>query len=486
MIVAVDFTIVNTVMSEIQVGLKVNVSALQWIMTAYGIPLSVLFTIGGRLGDLYGRRLLLYISMGGFLIGSIGAGLAQDIWTLVISRCIQGIFGAAIFPCGSAIASAIFPKEMQGRALSIYFAMLGIGLAIGPVLGGLIISYLDWHWIFLMNIPIILVSYALCLPVLQESKNPEKISLDYKGVLLFIIGLGAFIFAITEMPNFGFFSPAIIIALGIALIFLIVFFQSERKASNPVLPLKLFHNRGFFLGVMNVIASISCCWVVIFLVPLYMQNILNYSPGETGLLLLSMTLMTCIFPPVGGLILDKRGPVLATFLLFGVILLSYILYLFFTQQRDLWLMIPGFILFGIGWGLGNGIGPTLALSHLPSGKDVGLVSGTLTTILNVTAVIFLAIIGAIFHFAEKEHLKYLLSNQDLNISTDKIALIRSLLSNPDKAKNLLDNLKDSKQIILALFQQSFMFGFRIAIVALIVVCFGSFIALVKPLLRKSQ
>ncbi|GAB4193855.1 MAG: MFS transporter [Simkaniaceae bacterium] len=486
MVVAVDFTIVNTVMSEIQKALSASVGSLQWVMAAYGIPFAVLLSIAGRLGDLYGRRLVLYIGMGGFLLASIGAGLSQNIWVLVFFRFLQGLFGSTVFPCGTAIASDAFPKKMQARAVSIYYAMLGLGLAIGPILGGIIVSFANWEWIFLINIPIILLSFAISLPSVRESKILEKIQLDWWGVAFFILGLGLLVFAITEAPTFGISSPLIYAAFIFAMIFLAAFLRIEKGSRSPVLPLYLFSNRGFYLGVMNVVASISCAWVVIFLLPLYLQNVLDYSPGISGLILLSMTLMTFFLPPISGSIMDKKGPFFLILLLFLSVIISYVLNLFFTTERQLWLILSSFVLFGIGWGIGNGIGPPLVLSHLTSSEDAGFVTGTLATIVNVSAVIFLSVCGAVFRFFEKQFLSFKLQSENIKLDPSQTELVRTLLSSPEQAKTLLNKFGHGGEKVLSLFHQSFIFGFRMANIALLLIACILFFSIIKPLLKEKR
>lgn len=257
MIVAIDFTIVNTVLPDIQLHFFASLNALQWIMTGFGITFASLLVTAGRLGDALGHRYLLYIGMIGFGIASLIAGLANSMEQLIFGRLLQGAFSSAIFPCGMAITANVFAKNEQGRALGIYGSLLGIGLAIGPVLGGIITTIADWHWIFLINIPIILISFLICLLVVDESQVKEKSTIDWCGILLISLGLATLVFGITQSQVYGWTSWIIVMSLILSFILFIVFVKLESKIPMPLLPPALFMNHSFFIGAAVYIAGIS-------------------------------------------------------------------------------------------------------------------------------------------------------------------------------------------------------------------------------------
>ena len=217
-IVGIDFTVVNTSLANIQHDLNMGISQLQWIMAGFGITFCALLVAMGRLGDITGRRKILYFGIIGFGLALLGAGFSTTPHFLIAMRVLQGVCGAAIFPCGMAITANAFPQEEQGRALGIYGSIVGIGLAFGPVLGSIIVTLLNWRWIFFINIPVVIVSLLICFVNVQESKMSDHASVDWSGAGLVIIFLGALSFAINEGSNFGWFSPVIIIAMLIAIV----------------------------------------------------------------------------------------------------------------------------------------------------------------------------------------------------------------------------------------------------------------------------
>lgn len=404
-VVAIDFTIVNTVLPNIQHDFLATMNTLQWVMTGFGITFSSLLVTAGRLGDVFGRRLILYIGILGFGAASLGAGLSSTIDQLVLYRLLQGMFGALVFPCGMAITSNAFKEGEQGKALGIYGGFLGIGLAVGPVLGGLITSIGDWRWIFLLNIPLIAISFLICLVVVEESKIKIQTSIDWLGMFLTSAALGVFVFIVTQGQIYGWASLPIICLSLLTIILLGALFWVERKAQSPLLPLTLFKNRNFFIGVTVFSIGVGFVWPIIFFVPLYLETILGLSVLTTGLLLLPMTATTIIAPPIAGYMYDKQGPFYATMVVFGASFLGLILFLFLSTSLSLSLIIPAFISIGLAWGIANGVALPLILAHPKNKQHEGLVSGAAVTVLNMSAVISLSIASTLFHYVEQSKLK---------------------------------------------------------------------------------
>src|SRR3990167_3237039 len=308
LLLAIDFTIVNTSLSTIQRELHTTLTQLQWVMAGFGLTFCPLLVTMGRLGDHYGRRKLLYLGIAIFGLASLGAGSSQTPLQLIIARLFQGGSAAVVFPTGMALTAVAFPESERGRALGIFGGILGVGLAIGPVLSGAILTIASWRWIFLINVPGIMIGFILCLFVIKESKSKEIIPIDWRGVILLIVALATLVFAVTEAENFGWDSPWILIPLVISPVLFAWFAWSERKTTAPVLPLSLFCNTGFLLGVLINIVGVSFAWPMTFLAPLYLQNALSYPPAMAGLMLLPLTALTVIAPPFAGYWYDKKGP----------------------------------------------------------------------------------------------------------------------------------------------------------------------------------
>lgn len=400
MIVAIDFTIVNTVLADIQTNFAVTLNALQWVMTGFGITFSSFLISMGRLGDLMGRRFLLYLGMLGFGLASLGAGLSATLVQLIIFRIFQGAFGSIIFPCGLAITSSSFPTKEQGRALGIYGSFLGIGLAIGPVLGGIITTIASWRWIFLINVPIVLLSFAICLAVVKESRIQTQVIIDWAGMILISIALGAFVFAVTQSEIYGWDSAIIIFPFILSILFFALLYFVEKFAKAPLLPPALFLNHPFFVGAAVYSICVGLVWTIIFFVPLYLQTVFGMSEMKTGLLLLPMTIITVIAPTIAGYMYDKEGPLTTTLFAFCMSIVGFILFLFFSNQFSWPLILITFICIGLSWGIGNGISLPLALSSSENKENEGLISGAAITVLNIFGVVILSISSVLFHHVQ--------------------------------------------------------------------------------------
>lgn len=382
LLIGVDFGIVNTSLAAIGNEFGASTSQLQWMMAGYGIFFTAMLIALGRVGDIKGRRKALYVGIIGFGLASLGAGLAASPIFLIIMRMLQGLFSAVLYPAAVAITVCAFPKEQQGRAMGIFGSFFGVGFALGPVLGSFITTLLSWRWIFFVNIPVVVTSLLICLPVICESKHPEVKRVDWPGAFSLIIFLLAITFLFNEGPIYGWSSAVVIIALGASLVFPIIFYYIEKNADYPLIPIKALKNKGFLLGVLIYFSTISLAWSVMFLMPLYLHHQLGFSIGITGALLLAMTLMTMLMPSVGGLLLDKGNKLWVSHVPMLLSITSMIIYAFLNASGPIWLVIIGFILFGAAWGLSNGMSVPLALSDLKDSHDHGLIAGVAATLAN--------------------------------------------------------------------------------------------------------
>lgn len=400
LLITVDFTIVNTSLGPIEKTFHANVDILQWLLSGFGITFCALMIAAGRLGDLLGRRKILYIGAIGFGLASLGAGFAHSIHFLIAMRIVQGFFGAALLPCGMAITADAFPEHQRGRALSIYGSLIGIGLAIGPLLGSIIVSLLNWRWIFFVNIPIIFISLIIAFFVIRESRHPEDSKIDWLGVVFLVTFLATLTFGINQGGVYGWDSKFIMLDFSACILSLIALIITEKNITTPLLPMHLFKNDGFVLGVLIYIVTIALAWVVLFLMPLYLHQVLGFNTAKVGVFLAFLTMMTVITPPVSGYLFDKKSKMLVSHSAFLFTTLSLLLFLFLNVTGPVWLIIVSFILFGSSWGMGNGIGLPAVLSSLKNTNDAGTVAGAASTALNMFGVIALTIGTSLFHYKQ--------------------------------------------------------------------------------------
>ncbi|MGB6977209.1 MAG: MFS transporter, partial [Gammaproteobacteria bacterium] len=305
----IDFTIVNTALPAIQMTFHATVTQLQWIITIFILALSTCMVIMGRLADIYGRRLILYIGMIVFGLASLGAGLSANIYWLILFRLIQGASCAILYTATGAIVASAFPEQERGKAMGILFGVNGIGLAIGPVLGGVIISALNWRWVFLVNIPIIMISLFICFISVNESKNREHgTEIDWLGLVLLMIGLVCLILGVTQGSVWGWSSAITLSLFAIAGLALILFYKVEIKTSAPIIQFHLFINRMFITSIVATFALAFFYCVAFFLMPLYLRNMRNESGYMIGFMLLPTMVTVAILSPLVGRLVDQLGP----------------------------------------------------------------------------------------------------------------------------------------------------------------------------------
>lgn len=268
----IDFTIVNTAIPDIQANLHASVAQSQWIISAFLMALCTSMIAAGRMADLYGRRLLLYIGLAVFGLSSLGAGFAGDIGSLIAFCFLQGIACAVLYTSTTAIASNAFSENERGRALGILFGANGIGLAVGPVVGGLLVSVFGWRSIFLVNVPFILLSFAICLYSVRESRHvSEHGGIDWLGLLLLVIAVPTLLLGITQGEHWGWLSLKTLLSFTAAIALFALLVRVERKTSSPIIQFDLFVSREFIhAGIATFLMAFFYC-AAFFLMPLYLK-----------------------------------------------------------------------------------------------------------------------------------------------------------------------------------------------------------------------
>ena len=394
----IDFTIVNTALPSIQSNLNTSVSQLQWIINIFILALSAFMVITGRLADIYGRRLVLYIGMIVFCLSSLAVGLASNIYWLILFRFVQGVACAVLYTASGAIVSNAFPPNERGKAIGTLFGINGIGLAIGPVLGGIIVSTLSWRWVFLINVPIIILSLLICLASVKESRNEEQNKkIDWLGLVTLMVGLSALILAVTQGDVWGWNSLIIISLFVIAGLLLIMFYFIETTIDAPIIQFHLFANRVFISSIIAtfVLAFFYC--LAFFLMSLYLSHVRLESPYVIGIMLLPTTAAVAILSPLVGRIVDKFGPKWPLVGGFGCFILSAWLQTYFSTDSSLILILTAFIFMGIGWGCILGPSTVAALTAVPD--NIGAVAmGSSWTLHNIGGGIGLSVGSVIYHY----------------------------------------------------------------------------------------
>ena len=390
-----DITIVNVALPAIQRALHASFSDLQWVVDAYALALATFVLTAGSLADLFGRKRVFILGIVLFTIASVACGAANDALFLIIARGVQGIGGAMMFATALALISQEFHGKERGSAFGLWGATIGAAVAIGPLAGGLLTSWLSWRWIFLVNIPIGIVAIVLSLRELHESSDPEHSRLDPIGLVTLTTGLFCLILALIEGNSHGWTSGVIVSLLVVGVVVLAVFVASQARGGATMIDLALF-KRPAFVGAQTTAFSISSSMFAMFLyLTLYLQNILGLSPLETGVRFLPLSLVSFFAAPLAGR-LSNSVPVRAL-IGFGLALNAVALWTMSRVSTDShWtVLLPGFMIGGIGIGFVNAPLATTAVSTVRQ-ERAGMASGINNTFRQIGIATGIAALGAIF------------------------------------------------------------------------------------------
>jgi len=390
-----DITVVNVALPDIQRDLDASLSSLQWVVDAYSLTLAAFLLTAGSLGDRLGRRRVFSIGFGLFTFASFLCGIAGDPTLLNLARGLQGIGGAAMFATSLALIGQEFHGKDRATAFGVWGATIGGAVAIGPLVGGVITEHLGWEWIFFVNVPIGILAIALTEVRLANIAAQDPAPTDLPGLVTFSLGLFLLIFGLIRGNPEGWGSAEIVASLGGAALLLAAFVAIEARSAHPMLDLTLFRKPAFN-GVSAVAFGLSAGMFALFLyLTIYMQGVLGYSPLETGLRFLPLTVLSFVASPIAGA-LSHRIPI-RVLLGVGLALVGVGLALMHGLQPDSELssLLPGFIIAGIGIGVANpGIGQA-AIAVVPVEKS-GMGSGINTTFRQVGIATGVASLGAIF------------------------------------------------------------------------------------------
>ena len=304
--VTLDNLVVTTALPVIRRDLHSGLSGLEWTVNAYTLTFAVLLLSGAALGDRFGRRRLFTIGLAIFTAASAGAALAPSIGALDAARAIQGLGGAIVIPLTLTILSSAVPADRRGLALGAWGGISGLAVAIGPLVGGAVVSGISWHWIFWLNVPIGLVLVPLAWSRLAESHGPAT-KLDLPGVGLASSGLFGIVWGLVRGNSVGWASAEIVGALVAGFALLGAFVWWELRTESPMLPMRFFRNRTFALANISSLFMFFGMFGSIFLLAQFFQTVQGYSPLQSGLRILPWTAMPIFVAPIAGALSDRVG-----------------------------------------------------------------------------------------------------------------------------------------------------------------------------------
>jgi EmrB/QacA subfamily drug resistance transporter len=403
--IMLDNTVVNVALPAMRRSLHLSLADLEWVVTGYALTFAAFMLTGGKLADLFGRRLLFMAGLVVFTAASLACGLAPNGGFLIGARVVQGLGGAMINPATLSIITATFPPRQRGTAIGIWAGVSALALAIGPLVGGLLTEHVNWNWIFFINVPIGIAGLLAVPLLIDESRDTSANQRpDVAGLATSGIGLFALTYAFIEANSYGWGSTRIIGSFVVAAVALAAFVLLELNQRAPMLDLALFRDRTFSGANAAMLFVGLAMFGTFFYVSLYTQNVLGYSPVEAGASFLPMTILIILIAPQAGRLSDRVG---SRWLVGGGMTLLSIMLLYYSQlgaSASFLQLLPGLLIGGTGMGLTMTPVTAAAMSSVPVDK-AGVGSAVLNSMRQVGGSLGIAVMGAIVAAAEASSLR---------------------------------------------------------------------------------
>ncbi|MCX4786612.1 MULTISPECIES: MFS transporter [unclassified Streptomyces] len=395
LIVSLDNTVLNVALPSMQKELHATVAGMQWTIDAYTLVLASLLMLAGSTADRIGRRKIFKIGLVLFTLGSVLCSLAPNLESLVAFRMVQAVGGSMLNPVAMSIITNTFtePRE-RARAIGVWGGVVGISMAAGPVIGGLLVDSVGWRSIFWINLPVGLLALLLTWRYVPESRAPEPRRPDPVGQLLVIALLGSLTYAIIEAPSEGWDSPRILLFAALAGCSLIGLLLYEPRRAEPLIDLRFFRSAPFSGATVIAVCAFAALSGFLFLNTLYLQNVRGLSALHAGLYMLPMAALTFVCAPLSGRLVGSRGPRLPL-LVAGVAMTACgLMFAALDAETNDVLLFTGYVLFGLGFGMVNAPITNTAVSGMPR-SQAGVAAAVASTSRQVGGTLGVAVIGAV-------------------------------------------------------------------------------------------
>ncbi len=396
LMVSLDVTALNVALPDIREDLDTSVSGLQWVVDAYTLVLAALLMAAGSTADRIGRRRVFRWGLAIFVAGSLLCSLAPSLGWLVAARALQAVGGSMLNPVAMSIITNTFtePRE-RARAIGVWGGVVGVSMAAGPILGGLLVDVSGWQAIFWVNVPVGLVALLLTTFYVPESRAPRARRVDPVGQVLMIVMLGSLTYGIIESPHSGLTSPLVLGCGALALVSLVALLTYESRRTEPLIDLRFFRSVPFAGATVIAVCAFASLGGFLFLTALYLQDVRGMSALRAGLCMLPMALMTLVFAPLSGRLVGSRGPRLPLLVAGAGMTAAGVLFACTASaDQSLWVLFGGYVVFGIGFGLVNAPITNTAVSGMPRAQ-AGVAAAVASTSRQVGSSLGVAVIGAV-------------------------------------------------------------------------------------------
>lgn len=452
-----DNTVLNTALPHIQSDLRTGITGLQWIVDGYSLSFAALMLTASTIGDMYGRKRMFIAGLFLFTVGSMACALSSSIPALVTGRVIEGVGAAGLLPGTLSILRHTFTGERErGIAIGIWAGVSGLGLGLGPVIGGPLVQHFGWQSVFWLNVPVGALGLVAAIVVLPESADPQGRGLDLSGQLLGIIGIGGVVYATIEGPLRGWTSPLLLAIYAGAGVTLIAFVVVEHRTTRPMINLTFFRDRVLSGALLSGFAVYFGMFAVLYFLSLWLQDVLGYSPTDAGLAIVPSMVVVAAVSPIAGWLTGRSGG--AVPLTVGLLLAALSLFLFtrygtHATYGQFWYVLP---IVGAGMGLTLTPITTTAIARMPAELS-GLASGMTNTARELGGVLGVAVLGSVLTAQMAASLRRRLA--DLGIPAHQSAAIVAVVKS---SGGHAASARSASAAVSAAVSESFVSGLHVA------------------------
>ncbi|MEU5538399.1 MFS transporter [Streptomyces sp. NPDC020362] len=394
-LVGLDTTIVNVGLPAIGRGLGVGTRSLEWTVDAYTIALAGLLISSGALADRFGRRRMFQSGLVVFGVASLLCAIAPSVGTLVAARAVQGIGASMLSPVALAIVVNAMPDPKErAQAIGIWASVFGLSMAVGPVIGGALLTGLGWRVLFWINAPVVVTALVLSAVFVPESRGPRARRLDVPGQALLTVVIGVWVGVLIEGPHIGWTSPAALAAYGLAAVATVAFVWVEARRHQPLVDPRLFRSPAFSTAVLGAVAVFVALNVTLLLNTLYLQHTRGFTPLAAGVATLPMAVGATVCAPWSGRLVARMGPRLPLILAGGFTMAGGLCLVGLDNRTSTSLLLLAYLLAGIGFGFANAPITNTAVSRLPPAR-AGVAGAITSTARQVGSALGIALAGGL-------------------------------------------------------------------------------------------